>query len=73
MVLKLTTYEMCRTGLGYLIRSKSQKIIIKGGKIMKEEYLKPNVEFEDLKTVDVISTRVNDDRDPADNDVPFGS
>ena len=40
---------------------------------MKEEYLKPNVEFEDLKTVDVISTRVNDDRDPADNDVPFGS
>lgn len=42
--------------------------------MLKKKYLKPTSEIECFKIVDVITTSdVTDDRDPADNDIPWGS
>ena len=38
---------------------------------MKEKYIKPETEFEEIETVDVITT--SSDIQGDDNDVPFGS
>ena len=52
---------------------KLSKSLNKGEIIMKEIYTKPKTEVEEFKTVDVITTSTQiDDRDPADNDVPWG-
>ncbi|MGN0005533.1 MAG: hypothetical protein ACI37Z_06155 [Candidatus Gastranaerophilaceae bacterium] len=41
---------------------------------MKEIYEKPVVYIDEFKAIDVITTSdVTDDRDPADNDIPWGS
>ena len=39
---------------------------------MKEKYLKPRMETEEFKAVDVLTTSSFDDRQGDDNDVKFG-
>lgn len=40
---------------------------------MKEKYIKPKADIDIFKTMDIVTTSTQvDDRDPADNDVPWG-
>lgn len=40
---------------------------------MKEKYSKPKTRIEEFKSTDIVTTSIIiDDKDPADNDVPWG-